>query len=111
MAELKVPAEIWDKLDEFHKGKIEGILLATGSLRAGDTISSDSTVPHKPDKVRAFDLDVPILGDIGKGICQAGCAAAGASAAAACATITDGIASAACYAAAAAATEECKKHC
>jgi hypothetical protein len=61
MADLKVPAELWDKIDDFHKGKIEGILLAAGAIKPEDTLSGDPTILHDPDKLHPlqpiFSLD------------------------------------------------------
>lgn len=113
MAEIKIAAELWDKLTDHQKGKIEGILLASGSMKSGDTIMGDASIAHDPamPAMQPFGLGIPGVDDVIKAACKAACAAAAATAATACAGITDGIASAACYAAAAAAAEECGKRC
>ncbi|MFL9903349.1 hypothetical protein PQR71_35335 [Paraburkholderia fungorum] len=111
MAEIKVADEVWSKLSDFDKGKIEGILLAAGSLKAGDKITGDPTIAYDPNASRSLQFNFPGIPNPLKDICLGLCATAAGVAGTACAGITDGIASAACYLAASAAYEECKGHC
>jgi len=104
MADLLINKDEWDAVSPAEQQAITDGLIQSGSLRPGDRIVGDPSVPTSSSRTgERFDP----FGDL----CKAACDVVAGSAAGWCTANTAGAGLAACLAAAEIARNECRNRC